>query len=693
MLKFIMGKSIKGEILRVGLAVIIIMSLLLGVGSSLWAYRISERLALSSFERIAGSASMTVISELDAIQSTVSEIGMNMIFQEYALDSEEISKFLNDKIATYSNYNLRAIYATDKTGKSNVGADFSSYDFFKEAIKGNTYISEPLLTTNGTSDIMVSAPILKTEAGTTEITGAIIWVIDGVFLSNIVSAVSVGETGNLYIIDSKGTTIADAEYEYVLAAENSIEEAKTDKSMKKYVECEKSALDGEVVSKIVTIDGDKCFLSVRPLEGTNGWVIGGFATTWEYLKQNMFVFFTNIILSLLAIAVAVIVFIRMANRISNPIKEMSNVTKEVADGNFDITVEYESANEIGEMANSFRRMLVGNKEVISDTSRCLVTMANGDFTVSPEVEYKGNFKQIEVSINTILDNLNEIFGVIKVTSENINNVSYETSSGASSLSQTATSGAAAVEEISASMIDIDTNVKNTAKNTQTIVETMESIKETIINSSENMNRTKESMLEIEKSASKISEITKTIQDISFQTNILSLNASIEAARAGMAGKGFAVVAEEVKNLASMVAKAAKDAEGLIALSNEAIKNGEMIANETSEILDSAVHSVVDAVEKVESIRDDCVQQSANVSEITVGVEQMSSMTQSNSATAEELAAVSENMLREVEQLNKIVESVKSRDNNYIEETENSNVPFIKRDSKLNKTYTRDNSKY
>ncbi len=186
-------------------------------------------------------------------------------------------------------------------------------------------------------------------------------------------------------------------------------------------------------------------------------------------------------------------------------------------------------------------------------------------------------------------------------------------------------------------------MNQTAQNSRDINALISETGQEVENSNHKMETMMSAMTKINESSSQIEKIIKTIEDIAFQTNILALNAAVEAARAGEAGKGFAVVADEVRSLASKSAEAAKNTTVLIGNSLSAVAEGNQIAEDTQSSLVSVVTSAQKISENMAKITNASDMQAEGISQVTTGVDQISSVVQTNSATAEQSAAASEEL--------------------------------------------------
>lgn len=356
----------------------------------------------------------------------------------------------------------------------------------------------------------------------------------------------------------------------------------------------------------------------------------------------------------------VVITIVITNSISKPMTEMVTVTNKMAQGDLHVAIEYNSKNEFGQLANGMSATVHAMRTCITNIAEVLGKMADGDLSVLVEMDYVGDFAQIKTSVVGITDSLNDILTQIYQSSNQVLSGANQVSSAAQALSQGATEQASSLEELSATIQDISNQITQNAANAQSAKNIAVNSSKSIEHANVQMTDLIKAMESINDTSRKISKIIKTIDEIAFQTNILALNAAVEAARAGEAGKGFAVVADEVRNLASKSAEAAKDTTVLIENSIQAVNKGTKIAGETAKSLVIIVDDAKRSADLISLISEASSMQANAIKQTTMGVEQISTVVQTNSATAEESAAASEELSGQADMLNQLVGKFKLR---------------------------------
>lgn len=343
-----------------------------------------------------------------------------------------------------------------------------------------------------------------------------------------------------------------------------------------------------------TVVGVQMKVYYRPVVAYNNEVLGILFVGMPIEVQNGLVWGnlrTNLFIAIVGIIVFCVLLYWIVRRIVGPIHAMTNAAKELADGNFETNLDIRTGDEIEVLANAFHRVASSLKE----KSEVALAISKGDLTtwvpLSSEHDALGTaFIEMRYALYDSIKDLSQLAQTVAVEGDNLTQTNER-------LVANTTESAAQLKEVADSIDSLNTQTKENATDARSAENLSTQAKDGAAKGREMMRRMVESMNGITKSSEEIKNIIKVIDDIAFQTNLLALNAAVEAARAGTHGKGFAVVAEEVRNLASRSAKAARETADLIEESIRQVDLGSKVADETAESL----NAITDLVEQVNGI--------------------------------------------------------------------------------------------
>lgn len=466
------------------------------------------------------------------------------------------------------------------------------------------------------------------------------------------SQVHVGNTGYIAVFDTAQNVLYHPNSDYVL---KNISELPYSDNLKAAIQN-----DEPIQNMKCTLNGEAFYCSTTYLDSIDYLVLGAMPEE-EYMSIVSGTRHDTIFGFVFCILVLTIVTFLFAKRFVRALKKLTSAAEQLAEGQMDVAINVHSNDEIGDLAVNIQSIVDRLKEYmayIDEISSVLEQIAHGDLTFTLYQEYLGEFAKSKAALLDIQSNLSNTMLGITQAAEQVDCGANQIAQGAQTQAQGATEQASSVETLSEKIQQLHSNAQQNMANASVVSDNTQKMGHDIQQSNVEMSKLMEAIDKIAKESGEIVKIIKTIEDIAFQTNILALNAAVEAARAGSAGKGFAVVADEVRNLAAKSAEAAKNTTELIQRSVEAVEEGRQIAAKTADVLQDTTSGTHEIVARVTQIAESYQEVANELDLVNQGMGQIASVVQSNSATAEESAAASEELSGQADMLKQMIEGFK-----------------------------------
>ena len=456
-------KSIRKKITICLMATVLIALIAVGSSSITLNYKNTLSIVKQMMGQTAVLAANRIEQELSAYKNVAIDTGCISQLSDASVPVEEKRAIMDERVSMHGFQRGNII---DADGYSIFdGKDYSDREYVKQAMAGNVYVSEPLISKiTGELSIMVAAPLYSGGNQGSQIVGVVYFVPQETFLNDIVSSIKVAQSSRAYMINKSGDTIADVTLE-TITVQNIEQEAKSDSSLQELAALHADMRQGKNgFGSFRSSDGNR-FLAYAPVGGTDGWSVAVTALETEYLSDTYFGIIINLAVIAASILASIVVALKLSNNISGPMRACARRMKLLVEGDLSSPAPpVKGKDETAELTRSTAEMITGLNTIINDIDYLLTQMAGQNFDIqsSHHDAYVGGFQSILLSMRHLKISLSNTMRQIDASASQVSDASSQVSAGAQSLSQGSVEQASSVEQLAATITDISESAKKTA---------------------------------------------------------------------------------------------------------------------------------------------------------------------------------------------------------------------------------------
>ncbi len=412
-------------------------------------------------------------------------------------------------------------------------------------------------------------------------------------LNDVISSINLGRSGRAYMVNREGVVTGHPDQSLALSGSSLLQISEGNQDAVERI------TTGETGAVEFPIGGERMLVAFSPIRGTQ-WSLVIQIPKSDYSHFINGAMLVSVLATLAVLGVSILLVLRLARSISVPVKHVTDRMIALSDGDLHADVlPVNTGDELEIMTQTLKDTLESMNRYISDIQQVLTQVAKGDLRTGPQVDYKGDFTLIRGSLLTITESMNETLLGFRAAADRLTDMAEELSGQSAQLHQASLEQNRSTEELVHEVSHVKERLEDVTESSDRTRSQTEAITQRIQSANQQMAALSSAMDDISANAQQITKIAKDIEDIAFQTNILSLNASVEAARAGAAGKGFAVVASEVKQLAAKSAEAAQSATEMVNNTKAIIQTGVELTADTA----GSLRAISDVSAQINTISD------------------------------------------------------------------------------------------
>ena len=648
-------RSLNGRILRNTTLNILILVIISCVIMALSMQSLANSILLDSLQPMVRQSSKTVEANIhmladrmmtiagDARMSSADAAGSGT--EQGEEDSESIIESRRAVLEEAAEiYELHTIALYDKEGKLVQGIDGApeSLDggFFSLLKETDNLTTHSTTVFQGELGITMGMPVK--ENGETALYVVGVYKYDA--LNDVISGINLGKNGMAYMVNLNGIVTGHPEQSVVLE-ESTLSEI--------------SGGSEEEVSRVTTdetgateysVDGTQMLVAFSPIRGTQ-WSLVIQVPKADYNNIINGAMLVAVLCTLAVLIISILLVLRLARSISRPVRGVTDRMVALSDGDLHTeVVSVQSGDELEVLANTLNTTVESVNRYISDIQQVLTQVANGNLGIEPQVDYKGDFTLIRGSLSSIIQSMNATIAGFRAAAGRLADMADELSGQSGQLHEASLEQNQSAEALVSEVTHVKERLASVTESSGQTRSKTEEIAGCIETANTKMAALSGAMDDISSHAQEITKIAGAIEDIAFQTSILALNASVEAARAGSAGSGFAVVADEVQQLAARSSQAAQSATNMVANTIEIIRTGVELNAETADSL-KAISDVSVQISKISDRLVEAVQgQESALAVMEERIGTISGIADRNLQNAEETEQSSGLLAREAEKL-------------------------------------------
>jgi len=610
---------------------------------------LTESILLDVLQPMASQSASAVESNIHLMADRISELALdNRLTTSDATQADEAAVMVEAR----NNYELYGIGFYTKYGNV-MAADGQAFGSIKDTEllslleeTDNLVIADPIIT-----DSYVGIPVGVPVKADEETWGYLVGIYKYDMLSDVLGSIRIGQNGMALILNEEGKVVGHPLVD-VVKEEVNIYDMDTEPSAHSIFD---RMLSRETGTAQGIVNGQDSYVAFCPVRGTR-WSFAVEVPKTDYMRSTNLALLNTLVGTCGALIVALIFIWITTTMISKQLKKAILRVNGLAEGDLTSQVEVKkSGDEIEILSTSLESTVCNMNRYIMEIQRVLNNISKGNLNVSADGDYQGDFRVLKESLTHIIESMNQMMMQINQTALRLTDTALNMGSQSQELQQSAQSQTNAMADLNSEVASIKDNLSDVTENTKETMQRAAEIAEHISEGSRKMDELITAMENISQNTADITKISNLIEDIAQQTNILAINASVEAQRVGPAGKGFAVVAGEVRQLAGQSSQAAKNTVDMLSTATHLIRKGVKLTAETSQALEEIQKSSNAVTDIAMRLSETVNIQEASLEGMSGRIEELSSITQQNLTCAENTADVSVELDAESKKLKELLE--------------------------------------